>query len=267
MSEVSFINGRTRLYAIVGDPIIQVKSPEMVTWEFHRRGINALVVPMHIGTADFETCMPAIQRLHNLDGLIFTIPFKARALAFADEVGPQARRLGGFNALARRPDGRWAGEMFDGLGCAEALRRRGVAVAGRRLMVLGLGGAGTAIAAALASERPAVMWLHDLKADRIDAVAQLIASISPDTQLQIGQAPLDEVDILLNATPMGMLDDQRMAITATTLPAGLVVFDAVVIPEQTPLLRLAESCGCTVVKGREMMLGQIARIVDFFQAR
>jgi shikimate dehydrogenase len=111
------------------------------------------------------------------------------------------------------------------------------------------------------------MWLHDLKADRIDAVAQLIASISPDTQLQIGQVPLDEVDILLNATPMGMLDDQRMAITATTLPAGLVVFDAVVIPEQTPLLRLAERCGCTVVKGREMMLGQIARIVDFFQAR
>jgi shikimate dehydrogenase len=157
--------------------------------------------------------------------------------------------------------------MFDGLGCAEALRRRGVSVTGKRLMLMGLGGAGTAIAAALASERPAVMWLQDLKADRIDAVTQLITSISPDTHVQIGQAPLDELDLLLNATPLGMLDDQRMAITATQLPESLVVFDAVVIPEQTPLLRLAEACGCTVVRGREMMLGQIARIVDFFQAR
>ncbi len=69
-------------------------------------------------------------------------------------LGRQARAVGAINALSRGADGRWHGEMFDGLGCSEALRRAGVPLAGCRAMLVGLGGAGTAIGAALAAERP-----------------------------------------------------------------------------------------------------------------
>jgi len=78
-------------------------------------------------------------------------------------------------------------------------------------------------------------------------------------------APLAaDVDILLNASPVGMLDDARMPINADSLPRGLLVFDAIVTPERTRLLALAESCGCTTIYGREMMRGQIEAMVDFF---
>jgi shikimate dehydrogenase len=264
MTQVSFISGKTRLYAIVGDPIEQVRSPEMITWELQQRGLDALLFPMHLRSEDFESAMPSVLKVRNLDGLIFTIPFKARAAAFADELGAQARAVRGFNAMARRPDGTWVGEMFDGLGCVEAFRRREFALRGKHLMLVGLGGAGSAIAVAMAGERPARTRIFDLDPARCERVKAAIARVSPETTVEIGAPGIDDIDILLNATPVGMLGDDRLPIEVDRLPPELIVFDAIVKPERTPLLALAEACGCRTVRGREMMLGQIARIVDFF---
>jgi shikimate dehydrogenase len=95
-------------------------------------------------------------------------------------------------------------------------------------------------------------------------MAAIVRALSPGTAVTVGPPTVDDVDLLLNATPVGMLGDPRLPIEATRLPPSLVVFDAVVKPERTPLLALAEACGCRTVRGREMMRGQISRIVDFF---
>ncbi|HVF65086.1 MAG TPA: shikimate dehydrogenase [Casimicrobiaceae bacterium] len=264
---VDFINGATRLYGIVGDPIEQVRSPEMVTRELLNRGLDAILVPLHVATAEFESVLPSLMKLRNLDGLIFTIPFKARALALAHDVGPQARVIGGFNAMVRRSGGTWAGEMFDGLGCVEAFSRRGFSIQGKRLMLIGLGGAGSAIGAAMAAQKPGLLRLFDVDRARCERMAGIVANISPSTDVEIGEPLVEGVDVLFNATPLGMLGDARMPIEATRLPAELIVFDAVVKPEVTPLLALAQACGCRTVGGREMMRGQISRIVDWFIAQ
>jgi shikimate dehydrogenase len=264
--EVAFVNGQTRLYGIVGDPIVQVRSPEMVTWALQRRGLDAVLVPIHVHEAEFEQVLAQLMRVANLDGLVFTIPFKQRACALAASLGAQARAVGAVNALARGADGRWHGEIFDGLGCVEALRRAGVAVGGARAMLMGLGGAGTAIAAALAAERPALLRIFDLDSARCERTAAMLRAASPGTEVVVGAPLVDGMDLLLNATPVGMLDDARRPIEVAALPASLVVFDAIVTPERTPLLAFAESQGCRTVRGREMMRGQISRIVDFFEA-
>jgi shikimate dehydrogenase len=264
--EVAFVNGQTRLYGIVGDPIVQVRSPEMVTWALQRRGLDAVLVPIHVHEAEFEQVLAQLMRVANLDGLVFTIPFKQRACALAASLGAQARAVGAVNALARGADGRWHGEIFDGLGCVEALRRAGVAVGGARAMLMGLGGAGTAIAAALAAERPALLRIFDLDSARCERTAAMLRAASPGTEVVVGAPIVDGMDLLLNATPVGMLDDARRPIEVAALPASLVVFDAIVTPERTPLLAFAESQGCRTVRGREMMRGQISRIVDFFEA-
>lgn len=266
IDEVSFVNGGTRLYGIVGDPITQVRSPEMVTWELQRRGLDAVLLPIHVRDADFDSVMPQLMRVANLDGLIFTIPFKARAVGLAATLGPQAQAVGAVNALARGPDGRWHGEIFDGLGCVEALRRAGVPLEGCRAMLVGLGGAGTAIGAALAAERLRRMRVFDLDPARCARMAGIVRRISPGTEVVVGPPVVDGIDLLLNATPIGMLDDPRTPVDATRLPASLVVFDAIVKPERTPLLARAEASGCRTVRGREMMRGQISRIVDCFVA-
>lgn len=264
--QVSFLDGRTRLYGIVGDPIEQVRSPEMITWELQQRGANAVLLPLHVREQDFDAVLPHLQQLANLDGLVFTIPFKARALGLASRLGPQAQQVGAINALKRARAGDWVGEIFDGSGCVEAFRRRGLPLAGQRVMLIGLGGAGSAIAAAVAGQQPALMRLHDLDATRCARVAETVRRISPGTKVELGPPAVDGMDVLMNASPVGMLGDPRLPIEVNTLPAALVVFDAVVKPEVTPLLALAQRCGCRTVQGREMMRGQIARMVDFFLA-
>jgi shikimate dehydrogenase len=263
--EVDYVSGATRVFGIVGDPIVQVRSPEMFTAEFRRRGLDAILVPLHVLPDDFDACLDGLLRLRNLDGLIFTIPYKARALTLASDLGTQARVVGAVNALARE-GAVWTGEIFDGLGCVEAFARRGIPLTGRRLMLIGAGGAGSAVGVALAHERPAFMRLFDVDAARAQALVDKIQSVSAGTMVEVAMPRIDDVDVLLNVSPVGMLDDARVPITVDRLPSQLVVFDAIVKPDRTPLLRLAEECGCTTVYGREMMRGQIYRMVDFFTA-
>lgn len=267
MEEVSFLNGKTRLYGIVGDPIEQVRSPEMVTYELQCRGINAVLLPIHIPAADFDEVLPSLLRIKNLDGLIFTIPFKARAMRFATHVGAQAQAIGAINVIARRVDGSYAGDIFDGSGCVEAFRRRSYRFKDQNVMLIGLGGAGSAICAAVAAEEPTSMRIFDLDSARCERMAETVRRICPATSITIGDPDVRGIDILLNASPVGMLGDARLPLAANGFDKNLIVFDAIVKPEQTPLLALAESCGCRVVRGREMMRGQISKIVDYFEAQ
>jgi len=264
--EVDYVSGRTRVFGIVGHPIEQVRSPEMFTAEFRRRGCDAILVPMHVLPDDFDSVLPQLLKVRNLGGLVFTIPYKARACALAEVLGAQAQVVGAINALVKGADGRWQAEIFDGLGCVEAFRRRAIPFAARRVMLLGAGGAGSAIAVAVAHERPAALRIFDVDGARATALAATVARAHPGVAVTAGAATTTDIDILLNASPVGMLDDARLPMEVARLPRELIVFDAIVKPERTPLLALAEGCGCTTVQGREMMRGQISRMVDYFLA-
>ena len=266
MNQVDFVNGKNRVYGIVGDPIEQVRSPEMVTWEMQKRHHNAVLIPMHIARDEFDTVMPHIMRMRNLDGLIFTIPFKAQAIALAKTLGPQASQIGAINALKKHSNGAWSGEIFDGIGCVEAFKQRGITLQDKRLQLIGLGGAGSAICVALAYEKPKLLRLFDINTQTTERMAKMVNTISPQTVVEVGLPHAEGIDILLNASPVGMLSDARLPLAVEQFKKELIVFDAIVMPENTPLLSLAQDCGCQVVRGREMMLGQISKIVDYFFA-
>jgi shikimate dehydrogenase len=263
MDEVDYVNGETRIFAIVGHPIEQVRSPEMVTAELVSRGRNAILIPIDVDPDDFDACLAQLLRVRNLDGLIFTIPYKQAACRLASELGEQARSVGAINALARGRDG-WVGEAFDGLGCVEAFRRAGQSFAGRRVMLIGAGGAGRAIAFAVAAERPKSIRIFDIDADRASRLAESVAEIDPNIDARLGEPTVEAIDILINASPVGMLSDPRMPIAVEKIPAAVVVFDAIVKPELTRLLALAQACGCRTLFGRQMMRGQISKVVDHF---
>jgi shikimate dehydrogenase len=205
--------------------------------------------------------------VQNLDGLVFTIPYKARACGLGAALGPQAEVVGAINALGRDGAGGWRGEIFDGIGCVEAFRRRGTTFADRRVVLIGAGGAGSAIGVAIPAERPRAIRLFDRDQARAEGLAQRIAQVGPGIEVVVAPPAIEDADILLNATPVGMLSDSGVPVAAKYLPDRLVVFDAVVKPERTRLLALAETCGCTSIYGREMMSGQIDRMVEFFLSR
>ena len=266
--EVDYVSGRTRVFGIVGHPIAQVRSPEMFTAEFRRRGVDAILVPLHVLPEDFDAAHAAALAAAEPGGLVFTIPYKVRACALAESWASRRRSWARSTRWPEAADGRWRADIFDGLGCVEAFRRRSdIPFAGKRVMLLGAGGAGSAIAVAIGCERPASLRIYDVDAERAAALARKVAHANPGVDVTAGAADGGRTSTSCS-TP------RRSACSATRgcrsrsrrLPRELVVFDAIVKPERTPLLALAETCGCTTVYGREMMRGQISRMVDFFLA-
>ena len=118
--------GATRLYAIIGDPIAQVRSPEVFTERFAAAGIDAVLVPAHVPAERFDAIVPALMALGNLDGLLVTVPFKARMASLRKRLGCDgADCIGAVNALRREADGTWTGDMFDGAGFVRGARAQG----------------------------------------------------------------------------------------------------------------------------------------------
>jgi shikimate dehydrogenase len=108
--------------------------------------------------------------------------------------------------------------------------------------------------------------VHDLDPVRAEALASRIHAADPAIDVAVAPPSIADTDVLLNVSPVGMLGDARLPIDVDALPSRLTVFDAVVKPDRTPLIELAAACGCATVIGREMMRGQVSRMVDYFLA-
>lgn len=258
------ITGATRLYAIVGDPIAQAKSPAVYNALLAAAGRNAVLVPWRLSTENFEAGMRGLLCAGNVDGLVFTYPHKQAALPFADIVHPRARQVGATNALRRRQDGRWEADMFDGVGLVRALEGVRTPPLGQTVWLIGAGGAGGAIAFALAEAGASRIHLTDAEAGKAAAIAGAVAEAFPGVAIETTAPPLDAISILINATPVGLSDADGLPIAIEgPLPASLTVVD-IVPRETTRLLELARASGCRTVGGTAMVAGQAAAVLDYF---
>ena len=260
---MSHITGAARLFAILGDPVRVVRSPAAWNAAFARLGMDAAFVPIQVTAADLPTVWEGLTRIGNLDGLVLTMPHKSALLDRLDLLAPQARLTGVVNTIRRRPDGRWEGDMFDGLGFVDGLRVNGVAPEGRSIWQAGCGGAGRAIAFALAAAGIANIELHDAQAGRAAALAAELARAFPALRAAAGAAQPGAQDIIINATPLGLKPDDPLPFAITAVQARQVVADVIPNPEFTALLQAAQRIGCTVSTGRHMFEGQ-ARLAAAF---
>jgi hypothetical protein len=139
------LSGATRVYFIVGDPIAQVRSPSGVTAALRAAGRDALVVPAHVASADLPAFFAGVTPMRNVDGVIITVPHKFSAAEYCSTLSKEAGFLGAVNTLRRTADGLWHGGMFDGTGFVAALVDAGCELRGKRALLIGAGGAGSAI--------------------------------------------------------------------------------------------------------------------------
>src|SRR3546814_493817 len=160
------LSGKTRVYFIIGDPIAQVKSPAGMTAGFGARGMDAVVVPIHVASRDLRTFLESAKALQNVDGVIATVPHKFDAYGFCSAASERARFLGAANVLRRSADGGWYGDMVDGTGFVAALHETGGRSQGRRALLVGAGGAGSAIAHALVESGVESLAVCDADATR-----------------------------------------------------------------------------------------------------
>lgn len=262
-AEQAKINGATRLYVIIGDPIEQVRSPEVFNPRFAAAGLNAVLVPVHVRPELFDETVRGLMAISNLDGIIATVPYKPRIMPYIDHVLPMAAQVCAANALRREPDGRWSGDMFDGRGLIRGLRDADVALAGRRVMLVGAGGAGSAIAVALADAGAAAIDIFDVEPGKAENLAERVAAAYPGCAMEAGPVRISGHDMLINATPIGMAPGDGVPMSLDGLTPDVLAVDVIHKPEVTPFLKAARALGCRTFNGYAMLNGQAEELVAF----
>jgi len=257
------ITGTTRLYAILGDPLERVRSPERFNTLFAERGIDAVMVPAEVDAAGFDAAVAGFKSLRNCDGLIITMPHKHAMCAHVDELRDNGRLVGAINVARRLENGRWVGDMFDGLGYLGGLRNRGIDPAGKRVHLIGAGGVARAMAMALAQAGVSMLTLRDLDAGRAVDLVRAVVAAFPKVKAEAVTEDRYDCDILANATPLGLREGDPLPCDPARISTRTIVTDVIPKPDITPLLAAAQARGCAVVTGREMVEGQAGLVAAF----
>jgi shikimate dehydrogenase len=264
MSALLKVNGATRVYGIVGDPVAQTRSPEVYCTRFAQAGLDAVLVPLQVTESNFDRVMPALMAISNLDGLLVTAPFKSRMLPFASRLEAAAACIGAVNALRREADGSWSADMFDGEGFARGLLAKGERLAGRRVLLFGAGGAGSAIACALAIHGVASIRIVSPDPSRTAHLVAALSSAFPGFDVAQASSNRAGFDMIVNASPVGMNPEDGLPGELGSLAPDTLIGDVVVAEAPTAILREAIAHGCHWSNGHDMHSGQIEAIMNFF---
>ncbi len=261
------IKGSTGLLCLIGSPVGHSGSPAMYNFSFRHHGLDYAYMAFDIREEEAEAAVQAM-RLLNVRGFNVTMPCKNVVAGLVDELSPAARIIGAVNTVVN-DQGRLVGHMTDGGGFVRNLREHGVDVKDKKIVLLGAGGAATAIAVecALQGARAiSVFNANDPFLDRARTTAETLAVEVPGCQVKVicledQKALRDEIasgDILVNATSVGMKprEDATLIGDVTMFRPGLVVADTVYNPLETKLMRQAREAGCQVIGGKGMLLWQ-----------
>jgi shikimate dehydrogenase len=256
-------SGATRVIFIVGDPIAQVKSPHGVTEALRERKADSIVVPAHVKPADIDAFFALVERMDNVDGIIVTVPHKFDAARLAAHLTPRARSIGAANVVRRGADGRWEADMCDGEGYVAGLRKAGCEPRGKRALLVGAGGAGSAIAHALVDAGVVSLALHEADVARRDTLAAKLRAYGAVVPT-VGSADPNGFNLVINATPMGMKPGDPLPVDASKLSKDTFVGDVVTMPPVPPLIEMARARGCGTMTGAGMFKAVRDRMVQFY---
>ena len=262
MDATKHIKGTTRLYGLVGDPVDKAKSPELLNRLFCEQRADAVCVPLRVKADDLAAFVTGARAVRNFSGLLVTMPHKQRVLAFVDELHPTARQVGALNIIRCEDDGRWVGAMFDGVGCVLGMQWEGNHPANKSVLLVGAGGAGRAIAFAVASAGARTLTIFDIDERRADELAKSVAAATGCTT-SFGTPDPRGYEIVINATALGMTAGDAMPVDPNRLEPGTIVVDIINTPDPTPLCRAARERGCRTQSGRPMHEGQAVYALRF----
>jgi shikimate dehydrogenase len=258
------INGNTEIIAHIGYPTHTFKSPMIYNPYFQEAGINAVVVPMGCKPEHFPAYLKAVFTLENIRGALITMPHKVTVVGLLDEVTPTVRVAGACNAVKKLADGRLVGDMFDGAGFVRGVQRKGFELSGKRVLVVGTGGVGSAIAASLAGANIAAISLFDVNTAGCQALARRLQDNYPQIAVQTGSNDPAGHDLVVNATPMGMNEGDPLPMDVSRLSPDTFVGEVVMKAETTAFLAAAQKRGCRTQVGTDMLFEQIPAYLEYF---
>jgi shikimate dehydrogenase len=262
------ISSRTKLCGVIGDPIEHSLSPLMQNVAFRELELDYAYIAFQVPKELLKSAILGMTGL-GIVGVNVTIPHKLEVMKYLDHIDEDALLIGAVNTVVNR-DGELIGYNTDGIGAVEALERNGVQVKGKKIAILGAGGASRAVAFKLSESARSITILNRTKS-RAVALAKTLEKkrnievkaekLNDDTL----RTTLSEIDLLVNATSIGMWPDVHVSpVKKSLLPRSLTVFDIVYNPVQTQLLCDASEKDCRVIEGVDMLVFQGAAAFELW---
>lgn len=259
------IDGETLLFPIIGHPIGQVKSPASLSGIMAERGFNGMVVPVHVLPEHLAGWLAQAHAMQNCPGIVVTVPHKTPCLEFCTRVTARGRASGAVNIMIRDGDG-WIGDATDGQGYMDGIAAEGFDVAGKPALLVGTGGAGSAIAYEILARGASELALHDIDTARRDALIARLNQAFP------GKARAGDTDprgfaLVANATPLGMREGDPLPVQTDLLTPDQFVADVVTRPAVPPLIAQARAKGCGTMPGSGMFDAQAVLLAELLMGQ
>lgn len=259
----NMINGRTKVLAVIGDPIEHSLSPEIQNTICKKLNVNYAYIPFRIASEDLKDAVCGFKAC-NLSGFNITIPHKSNIMQYLDEVSQEALLMGAVNTV-KNVDGRLYGYNTDGVGFIKSLQHEGVNVKNKNIVIIGAGGAVRGIAVKMALEGAVQITILNrtvAKAENIsEHINRNISNISQALPLNDNHfaETCADCDILINSTPIGMYPHTEASPVQSLdffNKNDTVVCDLIYNPSKTKFLLKAEKAGCKIINGWGMLIYQ-----------
>lgn len=258
------ITGKTRVYMILGDPVQQVRAPAVFNPLFERHGVDAVLVPVQVPEKDAVRFMETVMHGSDIAGLWLTIPHKTLVMPLLSRLDRLAGLSGAVNAVRRGQGGALEGALFDGLGFVEALAHHEVSVSGKCALIVGAGGAGVAIATALADRGVEILHIADIDFQRAQAAAALVRKEFGVEASAVTLPMTMEHDLVVNATPLGLRPTDPLPFDVSGFDGSTVVVDILMPKTPSRLLQTCQQRGLKAFGGQEMLVQQVPNYLRFF---
>jgi shikimate dehydrogenase len=256
------ITSKTRLCALIGDPVEHSMSPPMHNAAYAELGLDFVYVSLRVVKERLAEAVAGLRAL-NVRGFNVTMPHKVAIIPMLDALDPLAEKIGAVNTVVN-DNGILTGHNTDGLGVLKALQEKGVEPEGKKVVIIGAGGASRAISYVLAREGARLTILN--RKQELDWAENIAASIHKDLgadikAVELGPKQLEKAlsgaDILVHATSVGMHPGADISLVPAELfKKGLTVFDVIYTPLKTKLIKEAEAAGCRTIGGVDMLVWQ-----------
>lgn len=258
------IDGKTRLYGLLGNPVSHSLSPFIHNEGFRRLSINARYLAFSVKEEELESTLSALRKM-GVEGLNLTMPLKEAVLPLCDSLSKEAKLSSSVNTLVFSENGEMIGCSTDGIGFFRALKAENGSVKDKKLCLMGLGGAGKAILSrAVYTELSEIRLLQ--RASSIEKNRAFIEKVEQESgkSILLGCYEenlaefLEKSDILVNASNVGMRDEASLIPEVKLLHKGLFVADCIYHPFETKLLSQAREAGLRYMNGLPMLFYQAA---------
>jgi shikimate dehydrogenase len=257
------IDGNTLIYSTAGNPVAQVRLPQVMEVVFRSLGHNGVWVPMHVDHEGLRVVLQALRTMRNFRGMTVAIPHKPAVGALLDRLSRRAQAAGAVNLVRREADGTLYGDIVDGAGFVRGLELKGHSVKGATAWLVGVGGGGSAIAASLAEAGVRHLYMRDADPARARAMVGRVKQYYPSVHAEVAEEPPGALDYAINATPVGLQPADPMPFDPAALPQSTVVCDIIMKPRETRLLQAAQARGMRVQHGQHMMDAQVPMYLEF----